>query len=154
MNLRILKKLSKRAAPYLPLLGDNREQFLSEAGDNYHGMVIRARKHWERCPSVHADCMRAGEYVLSPKGRSGTRWPFVKVYPPSHPWPSTVMVGAVSGYYEPEWDEECAWAALDTLVRDHFCEWDEDGPTPTRRIRTPRDVLRAADDMLAERLAA
>lgn len=154
MNLRILKKLSKRAAPYLPLLGDRREQFLSEAGDNYHGMIIRARKHWERCASAHADCIRQGEYVIKPKGRAGTRWPFVKVYPPSHPWPGTLMVGAVSGYYEPEWDEECAWAALDSIVRNHFCDWDEDGPTPTRRLLTPRDVFRAADDILAERLAA
>lgn len=150
-NLRILKKLSKRAAPLLPLLGDNREQFLSEAGDNYHGMLIRARKHWERCPSVHTDCIREGEFVTAPKRRAGSRYPYIKVYPPSHPWPRTAMVGAISGYYEPEWDEESAWAALSTYVHYHFSDWDEDGSTPRRRIRTPRDVFRAAHDIIAER---
>lgn len=149
MNLRILKKLSKRAAPLLPLLGEHREQFLSEPGDNYHGMVIRARKHWERFPSVHTDRMRQGEIVTAPAVRKGSRWPYIKVYPPSHPWPRTVMVGAMSGYYEPEWEEECAWGALDSLVRGYFCDWDEDGPTLTRRLRTPSDIFRAAADIIA-----
>lgn len=154
MNLRILKKLSKRAAPLLPLLGDTREQFLSEAGDNYHGMMICARKHWERCPSIHADCIRQGEIATAPRCRTGTRYPYIKVYPPHHPWPRTVMVGEVSGYYEPEWDEESAYGALATYVRYHFCVWDGDGPSPLRRIRTPRDVFRAANEIIAERGAA
>lgn len=149
MNLRILKKLSKRAAPLLPLLGDRREQFLSEKGDNYHGLVIRARKHWERCPSSHADCIRQGEIVIAPRARAGSRRPFVKVYPPSHPWPRTVMVGGMVGYYEPEWDEETAWGALDNIVRNHFCDWNEDGPTPTRRFRNAGDIFRGAADIIA-----
>lgn len=151
MNLRILKKLSKRAAPYLPLLGDDRQQFRAEADDNYHGLVIKARKHWERCPSCHTDTFSEGEIVLAPRCRAGTRYPYVKVSMPSHPWPGTIMVGAVSGYYEPEWSEETAWGALDAMVRDHFCDWDETGPTPTRRFRHPGDVFRAADEMVAER---
>lgn len=150
MNLRILKKLSKRAAPLLPLLGDRREQFLSEAGDNYHGMIIRARKHWERCPSAHADIIREAGIATAPRCRAGTQYPYVKLYPPSHPWPRTVMVGEVSGYYEPEWDEESAYGALATYVHYHFCDWDENGGSPTRRIRTPRDVFRAAHDIIAE----
>lgn len=48
MNLRTLKKLFKRAAPWLPLLGDNREQFCAEAHNNYHGCFIGDRKHRER----------------------------------------------------------------------------------------------------------
>jgi hypothetical protein len=149
VNLRILKKLSKRAAPLLPLLGDRREQFLSEAGDNYHGLVISARKHWERCRSVHTDCIREGEFVTAPRARASSRLPYVKVYPPSHPWARTVMVGETSGYYEPEWEEETAWGALDSIVRDHFCDWDENGPTPTRRFRNPGDVFRAATEIAA-----
>jgi hypothetical protein len=154
MNLRILKKLSKRAAPYLSKLGDRREQFLSEAGDNYHGLIIAARKHWERCPSVHAETIREGEFVVRPRCREGARLPFVKVYPPSHPWPRTVMVGAMSGYYEPEWDEETAWGALNELVRNHFCDWDEHGPTLTRKFRNAGDVFRGADEMMQATLSA
>lgn len=153
MNLRILKKLSKRAAPYLPLLGDTRAQFLAEQDDNYHGLVISARKHWDRVGSVHADTYHEGEFVLEPRCRAGTRLPFVKVRPPLHPWAGTIMVGAMEGYYEPEWNEETAWGALNSLVRDHFCDWDEDGPTPTRRFRNPGDVFRAAAEMIALREA-
>lgn len=151
MNLRILKKLSKRAAPLLPLLGDRRGQFPAEAHANYHGLLIWARKHWERCPSVHTDCIRQGEYVTAPRSRAGTRYPYIKVYPPSHPWAGTVMVGETSGYYEPEWEEETAWEALDGLVRGHFCDWDENGPTPTRRFRNASDIFRAAHEMIRER---
>lgn len=157
MNLRILKKLSKRAAPYLPLLGDHRQQFPAEWQDNYHGFLIRAKKHWERHVSVHADAFRSceGEYVIAPKCREGTRYPYIHIRPPSHPWPGTVMVGAVEGYYEPEWDEECAWAALCTMVFGEFTDWDAyarddlTGRVLTRRLRTPSDIFRAADEMVA-----
>jgi len=37
------------------------------------------------------------------------------------------------------------------MVRDHFCDWDETGPTPTRRFNHPGDVFRAADEMVAAR---
>lgn len=159
MNLRILKKLSKRAAPYLPLLGDHRQQFPAEWRDNYHGLLIRAEKHWERHVSVHAEAFRSydGEYVIAPKCREGTRYPYIHIRPPSHPWPGTVMVGAMAGYYEPEWDEECAWGALHNIVAIHFTDWaamaDDEyvGPVLTRRLRTPADIFRAADEMIAER---
>lgn len=162
MNLRILKKLSKRAAPYLPLLGDNRQQFPSEKDDNYHGLIIRAKKHWQRCVSVHADAFSSceGEYVIAPKCRQGTRYPYIHVRPPSHPWPGTVMVGAMQGYYEPEWDEECAWSALHSIVTCHFTDWDavarEDDSVAwsTRRLRTPADIFRAANDIITEKQEA
>ena len=66
------------------------------------------------------------------------------------------MVGATSGYYEPEWDEECAWVALDTLVRDRFTDFqlllDEDyeGGVLTRELTTPAQILAAAKEMLTE----
>ncbi|WP_419827640.1 hypothetical protein [Sphingomonas sp.] len=155
MNLRILKKLSKRAAPLLPLLGDHREQFLSEAGDNYHGLIIHARKHWERCSSVHDERLHGdGEIVLRPRCRAGTRFPYIKLHQPYHPWPGTAMIGSMEGYYEPEWSEESAWGALDQFVRFHFCDWDENGPAPTRKLRNPSDVFRAADEMIAARDAS
>ena len=42
MNLRTLKKLSKRAARYLPILGDNRQQFPAIGDENYHHAFIGA----------------------------------------------------------------------------------------------------------------
>lgn len=158
MNLRVLKKLSKRAAPYLPLLGDNREQFRAEPFDNYHGLVITAKKHWERHDAVHGDVIRAceGGYAYQPECRRGYRFPFIHVVPPLHPWVGTIMVGAMEGYYEPEWSEETAWGSLCNMVFGHFTDWDayarEDakGPCLMRRLRTPSDIFKAADDMVAQ----
>jgi hypothetical protein len=149
VNLRILKKLSRKAAPYLPLLGDDRLQFPSEYGDNYHGVRIDDRTCWDRT-RCHASYTGHGEEIVWTT-RAGAR---IVMRPPSHPLPGTIMVGAVSGYYEPEWDEECAWLALSCRVRDEFCDWDETGPTPTRRFRNPGDIFRAAEELIAQRSLA
>lgn len=156
MNLRILKKLSARAAPLLPLLGDTRQQFPAVEGDNYHGAVIRDRTCWDRS-HCHPSYTGHGEEIIYTT-RAGRR---VVMRPPSHPLARTIMVGGVSGYYEPEWEEECAWLALACMVHCHFTDWGElvdgDGlpiPIRTRRLRTPSDIFRGAADMLAERKAA
>ncbi|MER8941330.1 hypothetical protein NKH82_17745 [Mesorhizobium sp. M0915] len=153
MNLRTLKKLSKRAAPLLPLLGDRREQFRAEHhanGNNFiGGTLIMARKHWERGRSVHGDCIR--QHEVKRPARDGRGW--IYMAPPDHPRKGTIMVGAMSGYYEPEWDEETVWTALESIVSCHFTDWhpEHDGtPTLLRRLSTPRDVLLAARDMAAE----
>ncbi len=154
MNLRILKKLSKRAAPLLPLLGDNREQFLSEAGDNYHGLHIRARKHWERSIAIHG-IARPDGYATSPRCRTGHQYPFIHVYPPLHPWPRTAMIGGMTGYYEPEWDEESAYGALATYVHYAFMDYTDAGEMMAARpLRTPRQIFAAAAELIAERSAA
>lgn len=149
-NLRILKKLSKRAAPLLTRLGDHREQFRAEPHENYTGLIIPDRKHFERFRSVHDQVCRQGETKWPARdGRGG----FIGMYPPHHPTAGTVMVGATTGYYEPEWEEETAWEALETWVRHHFMEYpkDEDGvPTLTRRLDTPSHVFAAAAEMIAE----
>lgn len=155
MNLRILKKLSKRAAPYLAALGDAREQFRAEKGDNYHGMVIRARKHAERMPSCHDEPLGYLLGITQPRGRAGSRYPYVKLYPPYHPRKGTIMVGGMTGYYEPEWEEECAFAALDALVRDHFTDWEalmaeDERPVLTRDLSSVTKFFAAADEMVAE----
>lgn len=156
MNLRILKKLSARAAPLLPLLGDTRQQFPAIEGNNYHGTVIRDRKCWDRS-RCHPTYTGHGEAIVYTT-RAGRR---MVMRPPHHPLAGTIMVGGMSGYYEPEWDEECAWLALANLVWWHFTDWgdqvDSDGlpvPIRTRRLRTPSDIFRGAADMLAERRAA
>lgn len=152
MNLRILKKLSKRAAPYLVLLGDTREQFRSERGDNYHGFIIRARKHADRVASCHTDMVREGMILTEPKCRASTRHPFIKLYPPSHPRKGTMMVGGMSGYYEREWDEECAYGALWSWVSAHFTDWsDFENLRPTRDLSSVSKLFAAADDMVRER---
>jgi hypothetical protein len=146
MNLRTLKKLSKRAAPLLPILGDHRQQFRAERGDNYLKCQITDRKHWERGRSVHADCISDRE--IKTPARDGNGW--VYIHPPHHPRKGTVMVGAMSGYYEPEWDEETAWDALKDLVYVHFTDWGEDDALLTRQLDTVGDFFAAAADMIAE----
>jgi hypothetical protein len=153
MNLRTLKKLSKRAAPLLPLIGDTRKQFRAEhhnTGNNFiGGTLIMARKHWQRGRSVHDECIRQCEIKRPAPNGKGWLW----MAPPDHPRKGTVMVGAMSGYYEPEWDEECAWSALENLVRCHFTDWNpchQDTPKVLRRLDTPSEVFRAACEMVAE----
>lgn len=152
MNLRILKKLSKRAAPLLPLLGDHREQFRSEKDDNYHGLIIRARKHWERmrCHPSHQE--KCSDSAIIYTSRTGHR---ISMRTPYHPRKGTIMVGAMQGYYEPEWDEESAYGALLTAVIWHFTDYsDPDHLRPTRSTRTPHEVFAAAAEMIREREGA
>ena len=158
MNLRTLKKLSKKAAPLLAALGDDREQFRSERWENYHHAFIGSRKHWER-----SRCYAAFEGRNdwgSPRGADIvflTRAGFhIVMRPPSHPRKGTVMVGAMCGHYQPEWEEECAWIALDSLVRGHFTDYDllenEDyeGGCLTRDLSTPALILLAARELAAK----
>ncbi|WP_438852624.1 hypothetical protein [Brevundimonas nasdae] len=145
MNLRTLKKLSKRAAPLLTLLGDDRRQFPAERGENYTGLVITARKHWERRRSVHPDLW--GEHEIKTPAKDGDGW--ICISPPGHPRKGTIMVGALEGYYEPEWDEKTAWEALRDIVFIEFTDWGEDECSLTRRLDTPSDILRAAESLVA-----
>lgn len=121
MNLRILKKLSSRAAPYLAPLGDRRGQFRAVKAENFTSTVI-----------------------YDHKGKPN-QW--------AEPLKGTIMVGAVSGYYEPEWDEETAWDSLKGIIRWSFVEYDQDADElrSTREInfRRPGEVFRAAEDLLA-----
>ncbi|WEA24044.1 hypothetical protein [Rhizobium binxianense] len=159
MNLRVLKKLSKRAAGYLSKMGDTRQQFPSERGDNYHGWLVTDRKHWDR-RRTHLKFEPRNEYrdrrgaEILHRTRSGKP---LLISPPTHPRKGTVMVGCTSGYYEPEWDEECAWRALDNLVRGHFTDWEkmEEESLPfggalMRDLSTPSLMFKAADEMLRE----
>jgi len=151
MNLRILKKLSKRAAPLLERLGDSREQFPAEKDESYIGItLITARKHFERIRAAHPDCSRQLEFKTP--AADGNGW--ISHRPPSHPRKGTIMVGGMSGYYEPEWDEETAWDSLSTLVAHHFTDWSKAAMTDTTpeltiKLRTPSQVLAAAARIIA-----
>lgn len=151
MNLRTLKKLSKRAAPLLPLLGDSRGQFPAGRDDSYITTLIADRKHWERSPcspgyeprNDYSTPRGAAVKHLTRAGRT------IVIRPPGQPRKGTIMVGAMSGYYEPEWSEAAAWEALRDLVYDEFTEWGEDYARPLREFRGPRDILQAAGEMIA-----
>lgn len=151
MNLRVLKKLSKRAAPFLPLFGDHREQFRALKGESYHGMAGFPLKNWVRSPCHPTyepapwDCERFRKDTVD--GRS------IVISEPHHPLKGTIMVGGMSGYFEREWSEETAWGSLREIVRWHFTEYDKVSGDlePTRRLDTPSQVFRAAQDMIAER---
>lgn len=158
MNLRTLKKLSKRAAPLLPLLGDTRRQFRAEPYDNYGVPLIRDRKHWDRS-TCHATYQGRNDYQIKAGAqivfttRAGRR---VVMRPPMHPRKGTMMVGGMSGYYEPEWDEDTAYRALLELVREHFTDYRYDPATddvervPLRATPSPRDVFQAAQEIIAQ----
>ncbi len=158
MNLRTLKKLCKRAAPLLPLLGDDRKQFRAEPWENYHHAFIGDRKHWDR-RNVRAGLEPRNDWT-TPRGKSivyvTRKGHTVLIEHPSHPRKGTIMVGAVSGYYEPEWDEQCAWSALEDIVYAHFQDWDASGNDliQTRSFSSVGDVFRAAHEIIAERDAA
>lgn len=151
MNLRILKKLSKRAAPLLPLLGETRKQFPAEKGDSYTGVCNIDWKHRERWPAKHP-FERFQKYM--PK--HGKHW--IMFYVPAHPFKGTVMVGEMSGYYEPEWSEQTAWEALREHVYWHFTEMvdvtdstgDAEWPHPIckRDLSTPTLVFKAAQEII------
>jgi hypothetical protein len=153
VNLRILKKLSKRAAPLLLLLDDHREQFRAEKHDNYTSTVIRDRTCFERWRCTHerepSMSLRDGELIVRPRRGPG----YIRLSPPDHPLKGTIMVGATTGYYEPEWDEETAWDALKEAVYNHFTDIDEDKEelVITRKLLTPTDFFRAAADIIGSR---
>lgn len=70
------------------------------------------------------------------------------------------MVGAMSGYEEPEWEEQTAYEALIDAVHMEFTDWgalasagdegeDSDRPIMLRDLSTPTAVFAAAAEMIA-----
>lgn len=152
MNLRILKKLSKRALKYLEQFQNGQELFFAQKGESYHGIIIKDHSRLERIPSCHNDVISHDTYVgtIEPKCRKGNKWPYVKLYAPSHPIKNTPMLGGMSGYYEPEWDEWTVWEAFTHWVYDHFLEYDlkTNNLVITREFRHPKEFFQAADDIV------
>ncbi|MEQ6328131.1 hypothetical protein VLF92_07335 [Pseudomonas chengduensis] len=157
MNLRILKKLSKRAAPLLAAIGDGRKQFPAERGEDYTSCRGHDRKHWERNRYPNPSHWE-GDIHVKPRSGQG-----IIVLSLRHicPWPGTVMVGWSSGYYEPEWEEEDAWTLLAQDVRDHWTDYRELPPVTIddmdfpdyeiailRRFRNPSQILKAAHELV------
>jgi len=98
VNPRILKKLCKRAAPLLAVLGDRRDQFkVVEPGDVSWCFTGFDRRSYTRPRSLRAiNPAVEGDWIVPKRG--------------------TIAVGGMSGYEEPEWDDEPAFFALVGLV--------------------------------------
>lgn len=144
MNLRIHKKLSKRAAPLLAALGDSRDQFPAQKWECYACTGRCDWKHWERSRARYP-LDRRGERKWRPK--DGKNW--IVMCCPDHPWKGTIMVGSMEGYYEREWEEESAWQSLCNRIFDHFTDWGEDGAIYTGPVlRNPTQIFAAAHDII------
>lgn len=139
MNLRILKKLSKRAAPLLRQLGDTREQFTTggEAGECSWSYCGFERKSYERFLGQRRDWLAHMDGIQA--------------------------TGATTGYYEPEWDDEPCWIALRNHVIESFGDWrevpgtEDEGGCPRlewvrfRRFPNPPAILQAVPELIESR---
>lgn len=160
MNLRILKKLSKKALPLLETLWAEKRYRLARPS------VF---------PAVRGECLtNIGRIDLKHHEHRVTyntcTWPGQRVYPSplpgKHrvldsqylcPLKGTPMTGGMVGYEEPEWEEETAWELLRNILFVEFRNWDELGPNPpprtvprlSRDLSTPRQVFTAANDLIA-----
>ncbi len=156
MNLRILKKLSKRAAPLLEAMGDSREQFKAERWSDYTTSGGHDRKHWDRGNARNP--INFHGYVYWP-ARSGLGHPYMR--PPKHPLKGTAMLGWSVGYYEVEYEHDDAWTLLQQAVREHFTDYRELPPVThedmefqdfemveVRRFRNPSQILRAVPELI------
>lgn len=148
MNLRILKKLSKRAAPLLLELGfKERELFAAARMENYTSCSGHERKHWERGNARYPCNFSHYHYFDSRRGLGN---PYM--HQPDHPLKGTMMLGWTSGYEEPEWEEDDAWTILRNNVRGHFSDWSdfERGPVPKRQLNNPSAILNAALEVIED----
>lgn len=80
--------------------------------------------------------------------------------PPHEPLKGTINIGWMSGYYEPEWEEETAWEALRTAVLNHFTTITNinDGKDfryeVTRKLDEIGDYFKAANEIINSRKSA
>lgn len=159
MNLRILKKLSKRAAPHMVALGFTNKQFLAERWEDYTESGRHDRKHWERRRARYPmECH--SDIQIKPRQGEGM---VILSQQYMHPWPGTVMLGWTVGYEEPEWEENDAWTLLRRDVQDHWMEFreidgaeDESGCPDLeyvchRKLRNPAEILRALPEVIEAR---
>jgi len=130
MNPRILKKLCKRADPYVRKL-TRLERFKAEGDssiDTHQRVENKHLERWQGKPNKHG-------YFIALK--------------------NTIGYGERAGYYEPEWAENDAYSILKELVVDHFTDWKsfrglegESFPKCTKQITTPSDVFNNAEVLM------
>ncbi|MDO3665317.1 hypothetical protein [Acinetobacter higginsii] len=160
MNLRILKKLSKRVAPLVAeLIKDPEALFKAEKNYNYTNTGRHDRKHLERNHSKHGDLLSHRD--IKTKVRNGEGFVLLSQRY-IHPWKNTEMVGWTSGYYEPEWEEETTWDYFSVHVFNGIGCYeaipgteDEDGYPNfdwilSRKLNNPSDYLKAFSELQAK----
>lgn len=153
MNLRILKKLSKRVKPLIYGKSSGLEFFLADSHDNYTNTHGHDRKHWERMQSGNSECFFKKDIKI--KTKNG----FILMSEQYiHPWKNTEMVGWMSGYEEPEWEEETAWDRFCSNIWYKFNDYvevdgcnDQDGYPKfewksKRKLNNPSDYFKAFND--------
>lgn len=123
MNLRILKKLSKRVAPVVQEISKHQGYtcFVADTNDNFTNTRGHDRKHWERMFSKNGDYLCSGDIKTKTKNGSGYIWLSQQYI---HPWKNTEMIGWTYGYYEPEWEEETAWDFFKNHVWSGFNDYE------------------------------
>ncbi|RKR79224.1 hypothetical protein [Marinobacter nauticus] len=147
MNLRILKKLSKRALPLAKEAGILLEQELFPADKGECLVTLRKpeRKSLDRM-RVRPRGFVGDRYV---PGKSGEF--YIALY--NHPaaLKGTPMAGAMMGYYEPEWEEETVWNQLCAWTHCQITNWRADPPElECRRPKNPSQILAKARELIKE----
>ena len=147
MNLRILKKLSKRALPLAEKAGILRgqDQFAAEKGECLVTLRKPERKSMNRMRALHPSGL-TDRYI---PGRSGEF--FIAFHNTTAALKGTPMVGAMEGYYEPEWEEDAVWDRLCNWVYCSITDWRADPPElECRRPRNPAQILAKARELIQE----
>jgi hypothetical protein len=122
-----------------------------------HEFATRRRLFKKLCKRAHALMIRIEPQMAAEAFRS------TKDEPPAM-WlgysaaalPGTWGFGRVSGYYEPEWDDESAWDALKEALYWHLVEISEATdyvprwPANTPHLGDWRDVLRVGERVALE----
>lgn len=132
MNPRILKKLTRKAEPIIISLGliKGLERVVAGPvdGDIENTVRVDRKYRWR---------YRGGKISAY----------FTQL-------PGTVGYGGMSGYYEPEWWDMCAWSMLKEFVFDSFSDWDKpdesgwpENKCPRKLKRNPAAILRYARQM-------
>lgn len=158
MNLRILKKLSKRAHA-LMLEGHGQKWYGSfypaMKWDSHTDVVGHDRKHWERGNACNKIDWR-GRIYWTPRNGKGHSY----MNEPDAPLKGTMMLGQSVGYYEPEWEEATCWERFESFVRSHFEDYieipgteDESGCPEfdwvrSRQFKSPAQIFRAFNEGL------
>ncbi len=154
MNLRILKKLSKRAEVLLPRINRNLpEMYKAENSEEcYTSSSGHERKHHERNRALYPTWGLSGtRYYMPRHGLS-----HVELRQPDCVLKGNVMLGWMDGYEEREWEEDDAWSVLRDSVFNHYTDIihntsiDDFGGYEfrrTRKLNNPAQILKAALDI-------
>jgi hypothetical protein len=152
MNLRILKKLSRQAAPLLLSLGDRRDQFEAQPYVNRTTTRKHDRKHWERRRAFYRGSLDKRDVNVRP--RQGDGW--IQLSEPTRPLAGTPMVGAsivetfAMAPPRTDWFEQTAWESLQRQVRTALSMPDVHGAyRRTRKLSNLRRILAAARELAA-----